>query len=159
MFYCRVAEKYPEALRFPFQFTYEHVFKSGGDSSDVTQKPYVHQLEQKLKSFQLLDQILAGMSNLCMPEIKTTDFLHSIVKTLTSKTLSDDGKISTLQQNAKKFEEELKANSVESVGGSVHSTFFKKYSSMLDKVIKLCMTGKIEKSLESEAKNLTRVFR
>jgi len=135
------------------------LFKSGGDVGDVKQKPYVHQLELKLKSFQLMDQVLAGLSNLSIPEIKTIDFLRSIVKTLDSDTLSDDGKILTLKKDATKFEEEeFKPNSVESVGGNVHWTFFKKFSSKLDKVIKLCKTGKIEASLKSEAKTLAVFF-
>jgi hypothetical protein len=158
LFVCRVAEKYPEALRFPFQFTYEHLVKSVGDNGHAIKKSYVYQLEQTLNTFQLLDQILAGMSNLCMPEIKATDFLNSILRTSASSTLNENEKISTLQQNAKKFNDEFKANSEPSVGGSVHSTFYKKYSSRLDKITKLCLTGKIDKSLESEAKNLLKVF-
>jgi hypothetical protein len=48
----RVAEKYAESLRFPFQFTLEHIKKSG-----VEPRPFVRELELKLKSFKLLDQV------------------------------------------------------------------------------------------------------
>jgi hypothetical protein len=81
----RVAEKFPEAVRFPFQFTYEHIFRPGADNPDVKLKPYVYQLQQKLQSGGgLLDRILSGLSNLCMPEIKASDFLASMQRTFNS---------------------------------------------------------------------------
>ena len=99
-------------------------------------------------------QILSGMSNLCLPEIKATDFLASIAETITSPTLSQDEKISTIRLNAEKFKEEFEANSAESQGGSVHSTFFQKYKSELGKVLKMSIACKDVDELNVAAKKL-----
>ena len=92
------------------------------------------------------------MSNLCLPEIKATDFLASISKTLSSPTLNQDEKISTIRLNAQKFREEFEANSAESQGGSVHSTFFKKFKSKLGEVLDMaiCCTDVDELNVAAE---------
>ena len=69
----RVADKYAESLRFPFQFTLEHIQKSGVES-----RPFVRELELKLKSFKLLDQVLWGTYEWSgfrmIPDFKRLDF-------------------------------------------------------------------------------------
>ena len=148
-----VAEKYPEAIRFPFQFTHEHIVKSGS-KIDSKQKPHVHQLQQKLNKVHLLDQLLAGMSNLCLPEVKAGYFLESISKDLRSPTLNREGKAMAVRQSAEKYKEEFEDNSIEAVGGSVHSTFYKKFKSELGKVIQLALKCSDEKALADEVKNM-----
>jgi hypothetical protein len=94
------------------------------------------------------------MSNLCLPEIKATDFLGSIDKTLTSPFLNQDEKIRTIRQNAEKFKEEFEANSTESQGGAVHSSFFQKFQSELGKVLKLAIACEDVEALNKAAKKL-----
>ena len=94
------------------------------------------------------------MSNLCLPEIKASDFLGSIDKTLTSPILTQDEKLSVIRLNGQKFKEEFEANSAESQGGSVHSTFYQKFKSELGKVLKMCIDCNDVGALNAVAKKL-----
>ena len=154
----RVAEKFPESIRFQFQFTYDQMFSSGTQRPDVSQKPFVEQLLKTIPKSNLLYKILSGMTNLCMPEIKAGDFLSWIDKTMTSPTLNRDGKMAALRTESKRFKEEFEASSDPKVGGSVHPKFFNKFRAMLGKVIDLAMECKdinaLAKALANARKTL-----
>ena len=94
------------------------------------------------------------MSNLCLPEIKAGDFLESISKSLKSPTLNREGKMLAVRQIAEKFKEEFEANSSESIGGSVHSSFHQKFKSELGKVIQLALKCSDEEKLLAEVKKM-----
>jgi hypothetical protein len=48
----------------------------------MAQKPFVKEVQMKIPPGQLLDKVVLGMSNLCVPEVKANDFLEMVLRTL-----------------------------------------------------------------------------
>ena len=150
----QVADKFPESMRFAFQFTLDHFFKSTAESPDISAKPFMLQLQQKFKKSQLLDEILYEMGNLCFPETKTFDFFSLIEKTLKS-----DKQILTARQIAQKFEEEIPGNCKKRVPGSVHSRYFNKFGPELKEFIRIVQKCSDKSRLLSELKKVDGAIR
>ena len=150
----QVADKFPESMRFAFQFTLDHFFKSTAESPDISAKPFMLQLQQKFKKSQLLDEILYEMGNLCFPETKTFDFFSLIEKTLKS-----DKQILTARQIAQKFEEEIPGNCKKRVPGSVHSSYFNKFGPELKEFIRIVQKCSDKSRLLSELKKVDGAIR
>ena len=156
----QVADKFPESMRFAFQFTLDHFFKSTAESPDISAKPFMLQLQQKFKKSQLLDEILYEMGNLCFPEIKTFDFFNLIEKTFESdKQISTARQISTVRQIAQKFEEEIPGNCKKRVPGSVHSSYFNKFGPELKEFIRIVQKCSDKSRLLSELKKVKGAIR
>ena len=150
----QVADKFPESMRFAFQFTLDHFFKSTAESPDISAKPFMLQLQQKFKKSQLLDEILYEMGNLCFPETKTFDFFSLIEKTLKS-----DKQILTARQIAQKFEEEIPGNCKKRVPGSVHSSYFSKFGPELKEFFRIVQKCSDKSRLLSELKKVKGAIR
>lgn len=126
----RVSEKYPEAVRFPFQFTLEQMIHSGFEK-----RPFVAQLKHLLGASTLLSQVLCGFSNLCSPDMKLKDTLA----TLKNCVRGPQGTVRSKQvlELIGKLKKEIELNSVESLGGRIHSDYSKKLSSELKELFGL----------------------
>lgn len=121
-----MAEKYPEAIRFPFRFTLEQMKSANQDYESL---PFVGQIKHQLSGSALLEQIICSMSDLCSPEVKLKDMLFELKRNMRES----DGSIRSEQvlKLIKKFKSDIERNSIETIGGKIHTDYSKKFSSEL----------------------------